>query len=132
MSSGKAPGPDGLPIDIYKIFHNKLITPIIDMLNESFNNEELPFSIRSTLITLILKPGKYPTKCGSYRLISLLNSDTKIIAKVLASRLDKYLPSLIDPDQNGFVKGRQAFHNIRTVLNVIHFKKKLLILLYSP
>ncbi len=80
--------------------------------------------MRSALITLILKPGKDPTQCGSYRPISLLNSDTKIIAKVLASRLDKYLPSFIDPDQNSFVKGRQDFHNIRTVLNVIHFKKE--------
>lgn len=27
---------------------------------------------------------------------------------------------MIDPDQNGFVKNRQAFHNIRRVLNLIH------------
>lgn len=105
MNSGKAPGPDGLPIDIYKIFCDKLITPMIDMINESFNIGELPSSLRSALITVIPKPGKDPTKCGSYRPISLLNSDTKIIAKVLASRLDKYLPSLIDPDQNGFIRG---------------------------
>lgn len=76
MNSGKAPGPDGLPIDIYKIFRDKLMTPMMDMINESFNICELPLSLRSALITLIPKPGKDPTKCGSYRPISLLNSDT--------------------------------------------------------
>lgn len=94
------------------------------MLNESFNNEVLPKSTNAAFISLILKSGKDSTKCGSCRPISLLNSDTKIIAKVSATRLDKYSPSLIGPDQNGFVKGRQAFHNIRTVLNVMHFKKE--------
>ena len=28
---GKTAGPDGLPIDIYKLFKNKLITPLKDM-----------------------------------------------------------------------------------------------------
>lgn len=32
MSGGKAPGPDSLPIDIYNIFPNKLISPMIDVI----------------------------------------------------------------------------------------------------
>ena len=122
MKGGKAPGPDGLPIDIYNIFKNKLLSPLHDMLEESFQLGELPPSLRNALVIVILKPGKSPTKCDSYRPISLINSDAKIIAKVLARRLEKYLPLLSDPDQNGFVKGRQAFHSIRRVLNIIHEK----------
>lgn len=123
MEGGKAAGPDGLPIDIYKMFRGKLIIPLLNMYLESFEKGDLPPSLKSALITLLLKPGKTPTDCGSYRPISLLNTDTKILCKVLAKRLEHCLPNLIYNDQNGFIQGRQAFHNIRRVLNIVHEKE---------
>lgn len=119
MRGGKAAGPDGLPVDIYKIFKDKLIKPLLAMYDEAFQQGCLPDS----LITLILKPNKSPTNCTSYRPISLLNTDAKIIAKVLAKRLEPVLPMVINPDQNGFVKNRQEFHNVRRVLNLIHARE---------
>ena len=122
MQSGKTAGPDSLPIEIYKTFKDMLIPQLFTMLEEAFRIDSLPPSFSTALITTILKPGKPPTKCESYRPISLLNSDTKLIAKVIARRLEKVLPSLIHEDQNGFVIGRQAFHNIRRVLNIINIE----------
>lgn len=58
MRGGKASGPDGLPIDIYKLFKTKLIAPLLDVYLESFKIGSLPVSVRSALIALILKPGK--------------------------------------------------------------------------
>ena len=75
-------------------------------------------------MALILKPGKPPTKCESYHPISLINNDVKIIAKVIARRLEKHLPDIIALDQNGFIKGRQGSHNIRRLMNIIHAKKE--------
>lgn len=72
-----------------------------NMLNESFNNEDFSPFMSAVFIALILKPGNDPTKCGSKRPNSLLNLDTEIIVKVLASRFSTYLLLLIIPDQNG-------------------------------
>lgn len=79
----------------------------------------MPPTLSQAVITLLLKKDKDPTSCASYRPISLLNVDVKILAKVLARRLEKILPSIISEEQNGFIKGRQLFFNVRTLLNVI-------------
>lgn len=122
MNSGKAPGPDGIPIEFYKKFKQKLAQPLLDMFNESYKTGTLPPSLRLAMITVILKPDKSPTSCSSFRPISLMGCDTKILCKALSKRLEKYLPQLISNDQNGFVLQRQGFHNIRRVLNVLFEK----------
>ncbi len=125
MKGGKAPGPDGIPIELYKVFHHKLICPLLDMYQESLNNGALPPSLNTAVITLLLKPGKTPTDCGSYRPISLLNNDLKILCKVLAKRIELHLPKIVHIDQNGFVWGRQGLHNLRRVLNILHEKSNI-------
>lgn len=61
--------------------------------------------------------GKDKTICSNYRPIALLNADTKIYAKILALRLKKYMPEWVDPDQTGFVPGREGRDNsIKTML----------------
>ena len=42
MKRGKAAGPDGLPIDIFKTFKDKLLPPFLDMLEEVFKTNSLP------------------------------------------------------------------------------------------
>lgn len=111
INSGKAPGPDGIPIEFYKIFERQLLRPLLDMFEESFITGRLPDSLRLAIITIILKPNKPPTECSSYRPIRLMGCDTKILCKALARKLDKHLPQLITDDQQGFVQKRQGYHN---------------------
>lgn len=36
LRAGRSPGPDGIPIDFYKKFKKKLVTPILNMFKESY------------------------------------------------------------------------------------------------
>ena len=119
MQNGKPQGPDRIPIEIYKLFPDKLLPPLLEVFEEAHVSGILPPSLQTALITLVPKPGKLPTERGSYRPLFLMCCDTKILCKTLARRLEKYVPSLIPNDQNGFVLGRQALHNIRRVLNIL-------------
>lgn len=123
MNSGRAPGPDGLPVEIYKKFSTKLLPHLLEVFNESYERGFLPPSMRAATISLLLKPNKPPSDKTSYRPISLMSCDTKILSKALSKRIETLLPSIINNDQNGFVLNRQAFHNTRRLLNVLFTKQ---------
>ncbi len=73
------------------------------------------------MISLLLKKGKDPLDCSSYRPISLIPCDLKIYAKVFASRMEKVIRSLIKEDQTGFIKGRNASDNMRRLFHILDF-----------
>lgn len=120
MQSGKTSGPDGFPVEFYKKFSSQLTPLLLSLFNHSFERSALPQSLTEVLITVLLKPGKDSTECSSYRPISLLNVDMKILSKVLAASIGTVITDIISTDQTGFVRGLHSFINIRRLLNVVH------------
>ena len=123
MQNNKAPGPDGFPVEFFKAFRAKLIPLLHSVYVESLSLGCLPPTLRQASISVLLKKDKDPDLCTSYRPISLMNVDTKILAKALACRLERVLPTIISKEQTGFIKGRQLYYNVRTLLNVIYSKE---------
>lgn len=95
---GKAPGPDGFTISYYKTLLPSLGKFIHKFFNALGFNMTFPRDTLSAQIAVITKEGKDPTSCGSYRPISLLNTDLKIFMKILATRIQEHLPTLIHLD----------------------------------
>lgn len=115
LQRGKSPGPDGYTVEFYKTFSATTAPFLTEVLNEAYSKGNLPPSMCEASISLLLKKDKDPLICGSYRPISLLNVDVKILAKVIAGRLQQVLPALISTDQTGFILGRQSFFKTRLI-----------------
>uniref|UniRef100_A0A9J8AIQ2 Reverse transcriptase domain-containing protein n=1 Tax=Cyprinus carpio carpio TaxID=630221 RepID=A0A9J8AIQ2_CYPCA len=120
--NGKAPGPDGFSFEFYKKYADKIVPLMLRMFNHSFIKQEFPSSLYSANISLLLKKGKDETDVSSFRPISLLNSDLKVFTKILATRLNKCISTIIHPDQVGFIPKRFSFFNVRRFLNIIYSK----------
>uniref|UniRef100_A0A3B5RAA6 Reverse transcriptase domain-containing protein n=1 Tax=Xiphophorus maculatus TaxID=8083 RepID=A0A3B5RAA6_XIPMA len=120
LQGGKCPGPDGYPCEFYRIFWDKLSPLLLEVYNESLTSGCLPQTLNQAVITLLAKKGKDPQLCSSYRPISLLNVDFKLLAKTIALRLETVLPTVVGIDQTGFVQNRNSFSNIRQLFNVIY------------
>ena len=119
MANGKCPGMDGLTVDFYKMFFNKIGPLYYEVVTEVMKSKKLYKSARTGVINLIPKPKKDSRRLKFLRPISLLNVDLKIMEKVLANRLKGVLDCIICSQQKGFMENRRISSNIRKMLDII-------------
>lgn len=75
-------------------------------------SRNIPPHMNIALISVLLKPNKDPALTLSYRLISLINSNLKIISKAQTNRLESVISYLIQTDQIGFINGSHSSTNM--------------------
>jgi exonuclease III len=113
---GKAPGLDGLPVEFYNQWWDVLAPTMCAAFNEAFDDVASPDALRDLLwgLILLIYKGlpKPPEELPSYRPITLLDVDIKILAKALADRLHVPLDFLIDATQTAFIQGRDIGDNV--------------------
>ena len=61
------------------------------------------------------------TEISNYRPITLLNTDYKILTKVLAMQLMDEIRNMLHRDQSGFIPKRSIFNNIRLASTIISY-----------
>jgi hypothetical protein len=119
LPNAKAPGSDGFPVDFYKVFWPKIKQIVFDSIQYAITTGEMSIDQKRGVLTLIPKKDKDIRQLKNWRPLTLLNTDYKIFEKVMATKLQKVLPELISNDQNGCMKNRSTFSNIRSTIDII-------------
>jgi hypothetical protein len=88
---------------------------VLAFLNDGIFQDE----INHIYIALIPKV-KTQTFITEFHPISLCNVIYKLIAKVLANRMKKVLPTIISPSQSAFIPGRLITDNILVAFEALH------------
>ena len=121
MSKDKTPGNDGLTTEFYIAFFHVIQNIFISSANYSHEVGELSSSQKQAVIALIEKKDKDKRFIKNWRPISLLNVDTKIISKVLATRLKKMISRIVEPDQTAYIPGRYIGESIRLISDILEY-----------
>ena len=123
LKHNKTCGMDGCPAEMLQFFWSKWGALYYNALQYAFRVGKLHLSARRGVIILIQKGQKDPNFLKNWRPLTMLSSCYKILAKILALRMKRVLPSIISEDQCGFMEGRQISKVIRTTIDVKLAKK---------
>ena len=98
-----------------------MFVPILtDMFNHWFALGIIPSSVTKGVITLLKKGGRHVWEgLDYYRPITLLDTELKILTRVLANRLQLVISNLISPEQTYAVKGRSIQDNLHLIREVL-------------
>ena len=112
-------------LNFIKCFGRIYLLSLLEHRTTLMTTGQLSVTQRRGIFKLIPKKDAEPFFIKTWRPLTPLNCDYKIAAKPIANRLKPSLPSLINYDQTGFIKGRFVGENIHLIGSVIcHAKEK--------
>ena len=119
MRPEAVPGCDGITVGFYLKFWPVVKDLLFSSYIHAFEYGAMSISQRRGIIKLIPKKGKDLQLVASWRPITLLNVDFKILTKLFSKRLSAFLPDLIHPDKKGFIKHRTIYENVLDIQSLI-------------
>nr|VZI05814.1 unnamed protein product [Spirometra erinaceieuropaei] len=107
LSSGKAPGSDAIPAEVYKHGGPQLMDHLTALIQEMWRQGEVPQDFKDATIVHLYKRKGNRQVCDNHHGISLLNIAGKIFARILLNRLINHLEQgLLPESQCGFRRHR--------------------------
>lgn len=109
---GSAPGPDGIPYDMYKQFADVFIPVMAEVFTAVGTGGQAGKGFLDGAITTLYKDKGDRADPANYRPITLLNADYRILTKALAIRLGSALKNVVAVEQTAFLQDRYIGENI--------------------
>jgi hypothetical protein len=113
----KVPGLDGIPTDFFHTAWDTIQANLLRLVNDMFCADSLP-ALRTWGVVVCIPKIPRPIFVTDYRFLTLLNTDLKIFARILAHRLKPWLSSLLHPTQYGGV-GNNILDALATIRDSI-------------
>ena len=119
IPADRAPGPDGFNGQFLKVCWEIIKEDFYTLCQDFWDGKINLNCLNTSLITLIPKKGT-PETVNDYRPISLLNCVLKVLTKVLAERLQKWILKVVHRNQYGFIKSRTIQDCLGWAFEYIH------------
>ncbi|ONM06836.1 Retrovirus-related Pol polyprotein LINE-1 [Zea mays] len=110
MKVGKAMGPDGIPIEVWRCLGDIAIVWLTKLFNTIFRANRMPDEWRRSTLVPIFKNKGDVQSCTNYRGIKLMSHTMKLWERVIEHRLRKM--TSVTQNQFGFMPGRSTMEAI--------------------
>ena len=117
----KVSGGDGIPIDLYQILKDDAVKVLHSVCQQIWKTQQWPQEWKRSVFIPIPKKGT-DKESSNYRTIALISHASKVMLKILYTRLQQYVNREVPDVQAGFRKGRGNRGQIAHLLD--HGKSK--------
>jgi Reverse transcriptase (RNA-dependent DNA polymerase) len=110
MKTGKALGPDDIPIEVWRCLGDIVIVWLTKLFNTIFRSNKMPDEWRRSILVPIFKNKGDIQSYTNYRGIKLMSHTMKFWERVIEHRLRKL--TTVSKNQFGFMRGRSIMEAI--------------------
>ena len=133
ITTNKVSGGDGISVELFQILKDDFVKVLHSMYQKIWKTQQWPQDWKRSVFLPIPKKGN-AKESSNYYTITLISHASKVMLKILQTRLQQYVNCELPDVQAGFRKGRgtrDQISNIRWFIKkAINFQKKHLFLLY--
>ena len=126
ITTNKASGGDGTPVELFQILKDDAVKVLYSIWQQIWKTQQWPQDWKRSVFIPIPKKGK-AKECSKYPSIALISHASKVMLKILQTRLQQYVNSELLDVQAGFRKGRRTRDQIANIHWIIEkareFKK---------
>ncbi|KAL3696469.1 hypothetical protein R1sor_010545 [Riccia sorocarpa] len=105
MQKEKAPGLDGVTVEVVSNLWDEIKDDCMMMMRFVWSRKSISERDSKGVIKLLPK-NEETHRLKNWRPITLMPFTYKLVAKIIANRMQKLIPKLVDSQQSGFVVGR--------------------------
>ncbi|KAK3572428.1 hypothetical protein QTP86_032647 [Hemibagrus guttatus] len=110
MKSGKAVGPDDIPVEVWKCMGEAAVEFLTSLFNRVLESERMPEEWRRSVLVPIFKNKADVQSCSNYRGVKLMSHTMKLWERVVETRLRKVVE--ICEQQYGFMPRKSTMDAI--------------------
>ena len=100
-----ASGGDGIPVELFQILKDDAVKVLHSICEQIWKIQQLPQDWKRSVFIPIPKKGN-AKECSNYHTIALISHASKVMLKILQTRLQQYMKRELPDVQAGFRKGR--------------------------
>ena len=97
LNTGKSADENGIQAEHFRNANEELTPLLCEIINKIFQDLDIPDSMKSGILTPVLKKGKDKNIPGNYRGIVVTNTFSKILESIIKDRLEKQLKKTQNP-----------------------------------
>jgi hypothetical protein len=118
LKNGKAAGPDGIPPEALKVDINTSTDMLCPLLQRIWKEGHVPKEWKTGYLVKLPKKGDL-SDCKNWRGIMLLSIPSKVLTRIILTRLKDALDENLRPEQAGFRKDKSCTDHIATLRVII-------------
>ena len=114
ITTNKASGGDGIPVELFQILKDDAVKMLHSICQQIWKTQHWPQDWKRSVFIPIPKKGNV-NECSNYHTITLISHTSKVMLKILQSRLQHYVNCELPDVQAGFRKGRGTRDQIANI-----------------